>query len=146
LEIAMRVGRAFAFATLAAVTCLVPSAFAKGEIDLRKIAGVYKTRFPDGFVTGETYQGENILEIVQVSKTTVYFRIHIDAYNGHMCSVSGLAKTEADNLVFRSTTDYADSGPCVLTFGNDGTNITLHDPHSACKVRAYPVDAHTHHI
>jgi len=53
-------------ALLLSLAGLAASVGAAERLDVRKIAGVYKKRLQDGLSTGETYPGENILEIVRV--------------------------------------------------------------------------------
>src|SRR5258708_32021584 len=78
------------------------------------MAGVYKTKFKNALVGGETYVSENVLEIVPVRGRAAYFRIHLEFYNGHECAISGIAESSIDTLVYRGPDD-VDNHPCVLT-------------------------------
>jgi hypothetical protein len=88
------------------------------------MAGVYKTRFKNGDVEGETYTSENILEIVPYKQNAAYFRLHLEFYNGHECGISGIADVIADRLVYRGKAPGEDS-PCILNLRRrpDGVHI-----------------------
>ena len=47
------------------------------------LAGVYKTHFKNGLVSGETYVSEDILEIAPTGPGAAYVRTHLEFYNGH---------------------------------------------------------------
>jgi hypothetical protein len=79
------------------------SALAGESLDIGTFAGVYKHRFVNSDVTGQKFLGEDILEIVKLSPREAYFRIHLDFFNGHMCALYGVAKIEANVLVYRSS-------------------------------------------
>ncbi|PIB94059.1 hypothetical protein [Caulobacter sp. FWC2] len=95
-----------------------------------QIAGVYKTRFKNGTVAGETYMSEDILEVVKVTPNTAYFRIHSEFYNGHTCSLWGIADLEPHALVFRQTDD---NQPCELRFTVNKQGIILNDVNEGCR-------------
>jgi len=99
----------------------------------RLMAGVYKTRFNNALIGGETYASENILEIVPVRAAAAYFRIHLEFYNGHECAISGVAKVNGDTLVYRGPDDI-DNHPCVLSLrrARDGVHI-YEGENGACR-------------
>jgi len=85
--------------------CLLPvSALAADTFHLDSLAGVYKHRFPNGDVSGETYQSEDILEVVPLDPKTAYVRTRLEFYNGHLCSLSAVGHIEGDALVLRPHT------------------------------------------
>lgn len=98
-----------------------------------QIAGVYKTRFKNALVGGETYVSENILEVVPYRNNAAYFRLHLDFYNGHECSISGIAQATADTLIYRGPDD-VDGHPCVLSLrrARDGIHISEGE-NGACR-------------
>src|SRR5262249_10457439 len=66
-----------------------------------QIEGVYKKQFANALVDGTKYTSEDILELVRVSPDTLYFRTHLEFYNGHECELYGLARfSEAGLFVF----------------------------------------------
>lgn len=100
------------------------------------VAGVYKSRFQNSDVDGDTWISEDILEIVRLSPTTAYIKSHLEFYNGHQCDISGVADVVDDALVYvdRSADATLVSGKrCVLTLQVSATKITFEDPDSACK-------------
>jgi len=113
---------------------LAPSALASQANGLPALmAGVYKTKFKNGLVGGETYVSENILEIVPVRGRAAYFRIHLEFYNGHECAISGIAKANVDTLIYRGPDD-VDNHPCVLSLrrARDGVHI-YEGENGACR-------------
>jgi hypothetical protein len=97
------------------------------------LGGVYKDRFQNGLVSGETFQSENILEVVPYKPGLAYFRIHLEFYNGHECNISGIASASSDRLVYRGPADFR-GNPCVLTIHRsaDGIHIFEND-NLSCK-------------
>lgn len=88
-----------------ALLCLLSVPALAGEaLNLDSLAGVYKHRFSNGDVSGETYQSEDILEVVALAPKTAYIRTHLEFYNGHLCSLSAVGHIEGDALVLRPHT------------------------------------------
>jgi len=97
------------------------------------LAGRYYHQFVDGLVTGEKYRGEDIVEIVPVAPNAAYFRIHLDYYNGHTCSISGVARTEQQALVYRDPEKQYDGTVCVLRISRAGKSLSIDDGEQSCK-------------
>jgi len=103
--------------------------------DLVQAAGVYKHRFENGDVTGDKYPSEDILELVQLSPKTAYFRIHSEFFNGHECNISGIADLMPDALTYFGPANADNQGnPCTLKFRATATGLTLEDVADACRV------------
>ena len=65
------------------------------------VEGVYKHRFENANIDGEKYTSENILELVPVTDDSLYFKIHLEFYNGHECNLSGTAQLRKNgNFIF----------------------------------------------
>ena len=124
-----------AFAVLLAAFAFAADVLAQGRLDPRAIAGVYKSRFQNGLVTGETYRSEDILELVPLSPDKVYFRAHIEFYNGHQCSLWGVARVAGPELVYREATKARTFGAaaCLLRITRIGKSIRLADDDGSCK-------------
>jgi len=118
---------------LVAVSILViASAATRAPLDA--LVGVYRHSFPDALVTGETYTGEDILEIVKISPNTAYVRAHLDFFNGHTCGLFGVADLEGDSLVYRDPTEPpAGHGRCVLTFSVTPDKLVFDDGEGTCQ-------------
>jgi len=109
---------------------------AKADELIAQIEGVYKTRFQNGSVDDSSYTSEDILEIVRVSPNTVYFRTHLEFYNGHTCDKYGLARfSQAGVFVFNDPAEpLEENAPhCRLQFQVTQDGIRMLDRDSTCK-------------
>lgn len=115
----------------------------------KDIEGVYKHRFMNGVITpgeqpGEKdtfYQAEDILEIVRHDEEHIYFRVRLNYYNGHMCSLYGMARYEGGSFVFREREQDSDGGDrCTLTITPSKEAVMLNDrvsPASGASCRSH---------
>lgn len=100
---------------------------------MERIAGVYKHRFTSGIIVPgkdetESYQAENIVEIVPYDRDHVYMRVHLDFFNGHTCGIHGMARFEDGMFVYRDQAPpIVGNSPCVLTIGEKNGKLTLTD-------------------
>jgi hypothetical protein len=99
-------------------------------------AGVYKERFPNGLVTGETYESENVLEIVRLDAESAYVRATLQFYNGHSCSIYGVARVEGESLVYHVPATPGDRERCMLTLTRVGDAMRFGDANGACQLRS----------
>jgi hypothetical protein len=107
----------------------------QGSALIRRLEGVYKSRFQNSTAAGEKYLSENLLEIVRVSEDTVYFRTHLEAYNMSRCGLSGLARYSLKGvLVFTDPEPSSDSDgePCMLQLEETANEIRMLDPGHPC--------------
>ena len=89
-----------------------------------KIEGVYKERFKNGLVTGETFTSENIFEIMKVAPNAAYINYSLIFFNGHTCDLQGIAEVEGDKLIFR---DPSEDTSCVLSIEVKGKQLVTDD-------------------
>ena len=100
---------------------------------MERIAGVYKHRFTSGLIVPgseetESYQAENIIEIVPHDREHVYVRAHLEFFNGHSCGIYGMARFEDGMFVYRDPEPpTAGDPPCVLKVGEEKGKLTLTD-------------------
>ena len=96
---------------------------------VRSLAGRYSATFPNAMRDGEKYTGENIVEIVPVAPRAAYVRVHTDWYNGHSCSLWGVAEAEGSALVYHEadTRGHAVLGQCTLSIRRAGRSLRLND-------------------
>lgn len=100
---------------------------------MERIAGVYKHRFTSGLIVPgseqtESYQAENIIEVVPYDREHVYLRVHLDFFNGHTCGIHGMARFEDGGFVYRDPEPpTAGDPPCVLKLGEESGKLTLSD-------------------
>jgi len=99
---------------------------------IKRIEGVYKSRFANSTVQDEHFESEDILEIVSYSPNAIYFRVHLEFYNGHTCDLYGIAAYENGSFVFHGKSDVSDA-ICNLTIRADGGNVTLDDVGGNCR-------------
>jgi hypothetical protein len=119
--------RVIAIACLAAMTLCAPANGA--AFDLDKITGLYVQGFMNGNVEGGKYWSDDALEIVKLSPNTAYFHTHLEFYNGHLCSIWGVAAVEGQSLVYRNP-----DTQCVLRLDVAGGKITFADEEGRCRV------------
>ena len=128
-------GRAvvWALALSVAVAVAAGAPEAARAAGLSGVAGVYKYRFQNGAVGGETYVSEDILEIVPVDADRAYVRLALQFYNGHECAISGIAHLKGGDLVYGTT--FPGSGDrCRLVLRPTAKGISIfEDENGACR-------------
>lgn len=100
-------------------------------LDLGAIEGVYKNRIKLAFASGETYETEDILEIVKIAENKAYVRLVLRFDNGHRCSLWGVGRVEDARLIYRPREDYR--AGCELAIVPDGSALVLSDKDGVCK-------------
>ncbi|MBY0338738.1 MAG: hypothetical protein K2X11_19140 [Acetobacteraceae bacterium] len=104
-------------------------------LDPRSVEGVYRYRFPNALVTGETFRSENTMEVVRVAPGAAYLRLELTFFNGHGCSLRAVARVEGNELVHRR--GERDGEPaCTLRLRFDGGRATLSDADGGCRASA----------
>jgi len=121
-------GRAVAIA-------LLPMMFAANACDPADIAGVYKHRYTNSSVTGETFEVEDVLEIVRLSSSSAYVKTRLNFYNGHMCGFAVVADVEDDALVYRSKPDdpMYPGQRCTLKVKVASSELVFEDQDQICR-------------
>jgi hypothetical protein len=99
---------------------------------IKRYEGVYKTRFSNSTVQGEKFESEDILEIASYAEDKVYFRLHLEFYNAHLCGLYGIATYEHGAFVFRDPSEDLESA-CVLTIRLGQDNVALEDADGGCR-------------
>jgi hypothetical protein len=103
---------------------------------IKDIEGVYKRRFTSGIITpgkapmedDTPYDAEDIVEIVPYDDTHIYVRAEFQFYNGHSCSISGIAAYENHAFVYHDPEPSFDgSPPCTLAVRRTDKEITFMD-------------------
>jgi len=97
------------------------------------LAGRYSSHFQNGLVDGSTYWSDDVVEIVPVSADAAYVRAELQFYNGHSCSIAGVAKAQGDALVYRAPVTPDPDDHCVLTVRRKGTSLLIDDGDNSCK-------------
>lgn len=137
------------FLTLMLLTMGAASAEAPPAKAMKEMAGVYKHRFMNGIITpgkapmeaDTPYESEDIVEIVPYDDTHIYVRAELQFYNGHTCSISGMAGYEQGRFVFHDPEKAADGGPpCTLAVTQTKDSLVLTDrlaPEGAATCRQF---------
>src|SRR6202012_1578568 len=120
--------------SLIAALCVATIAVAAPSLDIDKIAGVYKSQFKNGNISGDSYDSEDILEIVKVTADSAYVRAHLEFFNGHVCDISGVAKIEGDALVYRAHEKNVQGDLCVLRLRIKDGKLVFDDENGHCTV------------
>ena len=76
---------------------------------------------------------ENKMEIIKQSENKAYFRLELEFYNGHRCSLSGMSKTSGSSLSYHAKQDELDGKLCVLNLNISGDQIILEDVGGICQ-------------
>ena len=98
------------------------------------LAGRYSHHFKNGTVDGETYWSDDVVEVVPVDAGHAYVRFALDFYNGHSCSLEGVARAEGDALVYHEpAADQIGEGECLLRISRRGNQLVWDDAGGSCK-------------
>lgn len=97
------------------------------------IEGVYKHRFQNGLVTGDRYESEDVVEIVRYDDARIYVRAELQFFNGHECSISGIARYDNGKFVYDEPPSDAGAQLCHFEVGADGKVIRFGDDNGACR-------------
>ena len=128
-----------ALLSVALAAAAMPAGAAVPDID--GLAGVYRTHSLQARMDGTEYAAENILEIIELTPSTAYFRTRVVGANGHECDLFGVAELDLDSLVYRPAKPFLNGVPsCRFSIRMNGGRLVLDDRdegcQSACGVRA----------
>ena len=104
---------------------------AEAPVDIDKIKGVYRRAFRNGDISGAKFTSTDVLEILGLEKGRAYFRTELNFFNGHICSLSGIAEVEKAALVYRDDSGGPDHA-CVLRLVPSGGRIRFEDVGGLC--------------
>ena len=124
-------------AAAALLTCaLLFSNSVHADNAVQSLAGRYDQHHSMGLVgDSRTYGVDDVAEVVPVSKDAAYVRVSLYFYNGHRCSIRGVARAERGELIyFDPTPHFEDSPQCVLKISRDGNDLKIDDGDGSCKM------------
>jgi hypothetical protein len=104
------------------------------SLDPALIAGRYGYHFPNGDVDGNTGWSDDVLEIVKLDRSRFYVRVETHFFNGHSCSIAGVAHAEARALVYRDPQRPDESRQCVLRITGTRSKILIRDNEGGCQM------------
>jgi hypothetical protein len=110
----------------------MPALAGDASVDIGKLEGVYRKREQNGDSSGAKYMTRDVLKIVQLEKGLAYVDIELHFFNGHECSLAGLAETEDGVLVHRNDERGPDE-PCELHITPARGRISLFDASGHCR-------------
>lgn len=125
-------------AALILAGALLLGAAGAASFDPARVAGRYSRHFQNGLVDGSTYWSDDVLEIVKLDPRRAYVRTRLNFYNGHECSIFGIAHAERDALVYREREPNGEGGHCVLRISATRGGVRLDDGgscHDHCGAR-----------
>ena len=125
-----RIGAPVAALTLVALAS-GPATAETRALNLRSIEGDYYVRFRNELVGGEKYMAKDWLRIVRHGDKAAYFSVALEFYNGHECSLSGIAALQGDALVYRAPDepDY----DCRLEIRVEKSKFVFSDEGNRCR-------------
>lgn len=111
---------------------------------IKEIEGVYKHKFSNAMIgVGKApleadafYSSEDIVEVMPYDTQHIYLRAKLHFYNGHICSLYGIAEYEDGRFVYRTPKSPAQSEPksersddsvCTLTLSKTTQGLHLTD-------------------
>jgi hypothetical protein len=119
-------------AALLAVIGGATIAAVKSTTAVQRLAGRYSEHFRNGNIDGDKYWSDNVVEIVPIDPSHAYFKISLQFFNGHSCSLHGVARATGAGLdYFGSTKDYAPG--CHMTLRRNGSHVLLDDHDGTCQ-------------
>lgn len=98
-----------------------------------ELAGRYTYSFRNGDVTGARFTSTDTLVIVPVDRRRAVFDMQLNFFNGHECSIGGLAVLEGNRLVFRDPEPGYDGRRCTLTIWRDRARLRWDDGEDSCR-------------
>lgn len=108
--------------------------FAPSSSPVRTLAGRYSHHFLTGQVNGPDYWTDDVAEIVPIDAHDAYVRLELKFYNGHLCSIAGVAQAQSEALIYQGSPGdtFAGSSPCRLVVRRKGDALTWND-NNTCK-------------
>lgn len=114
---------------------------------IKDIEGVYKQRFTNAMITpgkapleaDQFFQSENIIEVMRHDDQHIYLRAELNFYNGHTCSIYGIARFQKNAFVYRAPALSAENTQaCTLTVTHTADSLRIsdrvqHDGPATCR-------------
>lgn len=119
---------------IVAVLPLLLAAAPVADDPVAQLAGRYSAHFRNGNVDGDSYWSDDVVEIVPVDRRHAYIRAETNFFNGHMCSLRGIAAAEGPALVYRDPAPADEYTPkCVFTVRRSGGTLSFDDGDGGCQ-------------
>lgn len=98
------------------------------------LAGRWTHRFSSGDISGARFPVTDELVIVATDRTHAVFDLQLNFFNGHICSIGGVATLERGRLVYNNAeiTSF-DGAACRLEIWREGNRIRWDDGEGTCQ-------------
>lgn len=96
------------------------------------LAGRYGKHHAIGMVHEPAIAVDDVVEIVPVAPDAAYVRLRLHFFNGHICSLSGVATAEGNALVYREPEEADQPRRCTLRIERAGSELRLSDGGGSC--------------
>jgi hypothetical protein len=109
---------------LFAALLTVAAASMAADSTLQQLAGRYTHRFKNGDVSRDVYNTTDIVEILPLDATRAAINLELNFFNGHSCSVGGVATLDGDRIVYQEAepNPWSDKG-CRLEIWRDRNKL-----------------------
>ena len=98
------------------------------------LAGRYTYSFSNGDISGARFTSTDSVIIVATDRTHAVVDLQLNFFNGHACSIGGLAGLEGGRLVYRNSEMRGfDEAPCELRIWRDGARLRWDDGEGSCQ-------------
>ena len=115
---------------LAALVALGASAVPSAE----NLAGRFTRRVANGDISGARFTTTDTILIVPVDRANAYLEMQLSFFNGHQCSIAGMATMEGSRLVLRDADAQGfDGAPCQLSVWREGSRLRWSDGGGSCR-------------
>ena len=110
------------FPTLAALA--IATAATAADTPMQELSGRYTHRFKNGNVDGDVYYTTDVVEILPIDGDRAMVNLDLNFFNGHSCSVAGIARLAGERLIYREEepNPWSDGG-CQLEVWRDGGKL-----------------------
>lgn len=115
------------FATGTALEAAVPPS-------AHDLAGRYTHSFRNGDISGDRFTSTDSAIIVATDRSHAVVDLQLNFFNGHECSIGGMAELDGRQLVFRdSEMQGFDGASCELRIWRDGARLRWTDGEGSCR-------------
>ena len=110
------------------------AALARDATSAAELAGRYTHSFRNGDISGARFTSTDSVVVVATGPSAAYVALDLNFFNGHQCSIGGLASLEDGRLVHRDAEmPNHDGVPCRLSLWRDGTRLRWTDGEGSCR-------------
>ena len=110
------------------------AALAQDATSAADLAGRYTHSFRNGDISGARFTSTDSVIVVATGPGEAYVELDLNFFNGHQCSIGGMASLEDGRLVHRDAEmPNHDGVPCQLSLWRDGSRLRRTDGEGSCR-------------